>query len=112
MDRPFTSYDKWVTSILSGSLFLCLSSPIFDVLLNLEGTTLLLVKAMIFTIIIRVLLSFKRYQNREETEETRNIVAVINGLMFIVLSPLDNANIVSLLLSFVVYTLTIRLLIN
>jgi hypothetical protein len=117
-DRPFTSYDKWILSGLTGSLFLSLSSPIFDSFFDytnfkLKGIELTLVKAVLFTVIIRILLSLKKYQNKEDTSGTRNIISVINGLLFIVLTPTSiSTNIFWLLSSFIFYTLIIRTLIN
>lgn len=117
MNRPFTSYDKWIVALTSGSLFLNVSSPIIDSFVGLDEktskVTLLLIKATIFTIIIRLLLQFTQKQNQEDTDKTKNNVSIISGISFIVFAFLfDQENISSLLISSVVFTLFVRFLIN
>ena len=115
MERPFTSHDKWITSLTGGSLFLVLSSPIVDTFLNIEDKCVaIIIKSFIFVLVIRVLLHFTEKQNEVDTSKTKNIISLVSGISMMVFSfPFMFYNDVStLFITCILFTLFIRALIN
>jgi len=115
VERPFTSYDKWITSLTGGSLFMFLSSPVVDTLIDTNDKCLvIIIKSFIFTVVIRTLLIFTGKQNEVDTSKTKNILSLVGGVAMIVFSfPfLFSNSVTTLFIVSVFFTLFIRTLIN
>lgn len=102
-DRPYTSSDKWTVSIVSGLLFLLISSPYtfnitnsvtkrFGLIIadssgcsNLAG---ILLHGMVFVLILRLMLEGKNTGSCKTAFTMRDkwIVALIGGLLFLLVS--------------------------
>ena len=90
--RPYTSSDKWVTSLIAGLLFLLLASPfaysltsgLFGESLSCPDLTMLTVHAVAYTLIIRLMMGSRaddKYSSKDKW-----IVSIIGGVLFMLLS--------------------------
>lgn len=102
-DKPYTSSDKWTVSIISGLLFLLISSPYAYALTgniasriglkineggglcpNLAG---LMIHAALFTVFIRLLMTKGSGECvKPYTSKDKWIISMIGGLMFLLIS--------------------------
>jgi hypothetical protein len=101
-DKPYTSSDKWTVSIISGLLFLLVSSPYAYAITgniasriglkitdgglcpNLAG---LMIHAAVFTVILRMLMSKGSGDcSKPYTSKDKWIISMIGGLMFLLIS--------------------------
>ncbi len=102
-DKPYTSNDKWTVSIISGLLFLLVSSPYaYGLSENISGRiglvlsdkngcpnlAGLLVHAGVFTLLLRGLMSKSTSSAcvKPYTSKDKWIVSMIGGLLFLLIS--------------------------
>lgn len=104
-NKPYTSNDKWTISIISGLLFLLVSSPYMFSLTNditsrigmdisnkvgcpnLAG---LLLHASIYTVLIRILMTKRSDSNegcaKPYTSKDKWVISLIGGLLFLIIA--------------------------
>jgi hypothetical protein len=102
-EKPYTSHDKWIVSIITGLLFLLVSSPFafnygnrvtssFGLTIsdnkgctNIAG---LITGAIVFALVLRVLMNVKNNQKcpRSYTSKDKWIIALVGGLLFMLIA--------------------------
>ena len=103
-DKPYTSADKWTVSVMSGLLFLLVSSPymfsITNELTSSFGLDIsnkvgcpnlagLLAHAAVFTVLLRLLMSRNSGKNecaKPYTSKDKWIISLIGGLLFLLIA--------------------------
>lgn len=103
-DRPYTSSDKWTVSIMSGILFLLVSSPYMFSLTNNITSRIgmdisnkvgcpnmagLLLHASVYTVLLRILMGKSGGNNdcsKPYTSKDKWIISLIGGLLFLLIA--------------------------
>lgn len=114
-DKPYTSNDKWVASVISGLLFLLLASPFTYTITNsvTSGFGLvmadsegcpniagILVHAVVFTVLLRLLMNKdKEGCPKTTSDKDKWIISAMGGLLFVLVSSPFLYNVVNSLTS-------------